>query len=87
MSVSKFSVAVAAMLVLATAAVAVYAWNSLGGVAMPAAGYVALIFGFLGTLGLAAVLIGLMFYSHDNGFDDGAGGPLADKIRDDNIAE
>jgi len=53
---------------------------SLGAVDMTPAGYVALILGGLGTLGLGIGLMALVFYSHRKGFDDRAGAaPLSDR--------
>lgn len=75
---NKLGIAVAALLVLATAAVATYAWHSFSDVAMSTAGYIALIAGSLATLGLAGALIGLLFYSHAKGFDDDVGGRFTD---------
>lgn len=65
-------------LVVATVVVAVYAWNSLGGVTMSTSGYVALILGIVATLALAVGLMGLLFYSHNKGYDDDAGRRLTD---------
>lgn len=70
---NRLGIAAAVLLALATAAVAAYAWHSLSDVTMSTAGYIALIAGSLVTLGLAAGLIGLLFYSHAKGFDDEAG--------------
>lgn len=75
---SKLGIAVAAILALAAASVAVWAWISLGTVPMSASGYAALILGGLATLGLAGGLLALLFYSHNKGFDDAAGGRRAD---------
>lgn len=71
---------VAGLLSLSMLAVAVYLWLSLGDVAMSATGYLALGFGGLATVGLAAGLVALMFYSQRKGYDDRAGAaPGADK--------
>jgi hypothetical protein len=72
---SKIGVLVAAILSLSVMAVAVYLWLSLGDVEVGVAGYIALIAGGLGTLGLGAGLMTLVFYSHRAGFDDRAGTP------------
>jgi hypothetical protein len=72
---SKIGVLVAAILSLSVMAVAVYLWLSLGDVEVGVAGYIALIAGGLGTLGLGAGLMTLVFYSHRAGFDDRAGAP------------
>jgi hypothetical protein len=70
---SWVGVAVAGLLSLSMAAVAVYLWISLGSVDMTPTGYVALVCGGLGTLGLGVGLMALLFYSHNKGFDDRAG--------------
>ncbi len=70
---SKVGVFVAAILSLSVMAVAVYLWLSLGDVEVGTAGYVALIAGGLGTLGLGVGLMALVFYSHRAGFDERAG--------------
>ncbi|MDE2229443.1 MAG: hypothetical protein KGL11_10440 [Alphaproteobacteria bacterium] len=79
---SKLGIAVAAILALAAASVALWAWLSLGAVEMSAAGYIAMVLGGLATLGLGGGLMALLFYSHNKGFDDAAGGrPIDDKKR------
>lgn len=78
---SKLGIAVAAVLALASASVAVWAWMSLGSVPMSASGYVALVLGGLATIGLAAGLLALLFYSHNKGFDEAAGGRRDDQER------
>lgn len=70
---SKTGVIVAAVLSLSVIAVAVYLWLSLGDVDVGLPGYLALIAGGLGTLGLGVGLMSLVFYSHRAGFDDRAG--------------
>ncbi|MDE2166510.1 MAG: hypothetical protein KGJ66_09260 [Alphaproteobacteria bacterium] len=75
---SKLGIAVAAVLALAAASVAIWAWISLGAVQMSASGYIALVLGGVATLGLAGGLIALLFYSHNKGFDDAAGGRRID---------
>ncbi len=75
---SKLGIAVAAILALAAASVAVWAWISLGAVQMSASGYIALILGGVATLGLAGLLMALLFYSHRKGFDEAAGGRRRD---------
>ena len=76
---SKLGIAVAAILALAAASVAVWAWLSLGTVEMSTSGYIAMILGGLATLGLAAGLMALLFYSHNKGFDEAAGGRRDDQ--------
>lgn len=77
---SKVGVIVAAVLSLSVMSVAVYLWLSLGEVDVGVPGYLALIAGGLGTLGLGVGLMALVFYSHNAGFDDRAGGrPTLDK--------
>ena len=71
---NKLGIAVAAVLALCTVSVAVWAWISLGSVEVSTSGYIALVLGGVATLGLAGVLIALLFYSHNKGFDDAAGG-------------
>jgi hypothetical protein len=66
--------AVGAVIVLALAAIGVYTWRSLGDVEMDASGYVALVLGVLGTVGLGGGLMALVFYSNRYGYDDEVGG-------------
>jgi hypothetical protein len=75
---SKIGLAVASLLALSAIAIAVYLWLSLGDVEMGWSGYIAMIAGGLGTLGLGAGLMGLQFYSHRKGFDDRAGASPVD---------
>jgi hypothetical protein len=76
---SKLGALVAGILSLSVMAVAVYLWLSLGDVEMGWAGYLALVAGGLGTLGLGVGLMALVFYSHHMGYDDRAGGnPIRD---------
>ena len=70
---SKLGVAVAGLLAASVITVAVYLWLSLGDSEMSTGGYVAMILGGLGTLGLGAGLMALLFYSHRKGFDERAG--------------
>lgn len=77
---SKVGILVAAALSLSVLAVAAYLWMSLGDVEVGVSGYIALIAGALGTLGLGAGLMTLVFYSHRAGFDDRAGArPLSEE--------
>jgi len=73
---------VAGLLSLSMVAVAVYLWISLGSVDMSPVGYLALIGGGLGTLGLGVGLMSLLFYSNRKGYDDRAGAPPRDDKRD-----
>jgi hypothetical protein len=70
---SIIGIIVAAVLGLSAASIAVYAWLSMGSVAMSTGGYFALVLGGLATLGLGAGLMGLVFYSNRKGYDDAAG--------------
>jgi hypothetical protein len=79
---SKLGLLVAAVMSLSLMAVAVYLWLSLGDVEMTPAGYFALVGGGLATLGLGAGLMGLVFYSNRNGFDERAGAPPVPERRD-----
>lgn len=67
-------IAVAVVIVLALAAIGVYTWESLGAVAMDRNGYVALVLGVLGTIGLGCGLMALVFFSHRHGYDEEVGG-------------
>ncbi|HWI27969.1 MAG TPA: hypothetical protein VN668_13430 [Stellaceae bacterium] len=64
----------AAIIVAALLAIGVYTWRSLGPVEMDFNGYVALILGALGTIGLGCGLMALVFFSHRHGYDDQVGG-------------
>jgi hypothetical protein len=70
---SKLGAAFAGVMALSVMAVAVYLWFSLGDVEMGGAGYLAMILGGLGTLGLGVGLMALVFYSNRKGFDERAG--------------
>lgn len=76
------SISIAVLLCLAGAvlAVALYAWTSLGGMALSTSGWVALSLGILFTVGLGCGLMALVFYSDVSGADERAGGrrPPAD---------
>lgn len=71
---SKLGYAVAAILALSAASVAAWAWVSLGAVTVSTSGCIALVLGGLATLALAGGLMALLFYSHNKGYDDAAGG-------------
>jgi len=63
-----------AAIVLALVAIGIYTWRSLGPTQMDANGYIALVLGVLGTVGLGVGLMALLFFSHRYGYDDAAGG-------------
>ncbi len=71
---TKLGIAVAAILALSTVSVAVWAWISMGATEISTSGYIALILGGLATLGLAGVLLALLFSPHARGSHDAAGG-------------
>jgi nitrate reductase gamma subunit len=71
---SKLGLAVAAALAIAAMGIAWSAWRSLAAVEVGTAGMLAMIFGALATVALAAGLIALLFISNRRGFDDRAGG-------------
>ncbi|MGH7225740.1 MAG: hypothetical protein ACRELF_21180 [Gemmataceae bacterium] len=75
---SKLGIAIAAILALAAASVAIWAWISLSEVKMSTFSYMGLVLGGLTTLGLAGGLMALLFYSHNKGFDDAVGRPSDD---------
>jgi hypothetical protein len=66
--------AIAVVIILALVGIGVYTWQSLGHVAMDANGYLALVLGVLGTVGLGGGLMALVFFSHRYGYDDKVGG-------------
>lgn len=67
-------IVLAGIIVAALLAIGVYTWRSLGPVEMDFNGYVALILGALGTIGLGCGLMALVFFSHRYGYDDQVGG-------------
>lgn len=73
---NTLGIMVAAILALAAASVAFWAWASFSAVKMSVEGYVAMVLGGLATLGLGGGLMALLFYSHNKGFDEAAGGHL-----------
>lgn len=75
---SKLGIAIAAILALAAASVAIWAWITLSEVAMSASSYIGWVLGGLAILGLAGGLMALLFYSHNKGFDDAVGRPSDD---------
>jgi hypothetical protein len=66
--------AIAVALILAVVGVFAYTLVSLRGIAVSAAGYIALIAGSLLTLAIGAGLVFLRYYSNREGFDDRAQG-------------
>lgn len=57
-------------------------WQAIGGGDLPLHGWIALLIGTLGTVGLAWVLMALAFHSHREGWDDQVDNSL-DPGRDD----
>ena len=64
---------VAGVISLSLVVIGVYAWLALGDTGMTASGYVAVVLGALGTIGLGGGLMALLFYSHRHGYDERAG--------------
>ena len=54
---------------IATAGLSLF-WQAIGGGDLPLHGWIALLIGTLGTVGLAWVLMALAFHSHREGWDD-----------------
>ena len=69
---------VGVVLILVLAAIGIYGWASLGDVEMSGGGYVALLVGLIGLIGLGGGLMALIFYSHRHGYDDAVGGGRRD---------
>ncbi len=67
---NKLGIAVACGLGLAILAVALYAWRSMADSELDTAGIIALTLGSIVTLGLGALLVGLMLYSSRSGYDE-----------------
>jgi len=65
--------AVAGAVALLLVAIGVYAWVALGDTGMTAGGYLAVVLGALGTIGLGGGLMALLFYSNRAGYDERAG--------------
>ena len=63
------AIVVLAAFLVSAIAYAVYAWNSLSGVKMPATGWLFMILGAVVTFGLGAGLMALVFYSSRKGRD------------------
>lgn len=64
-----FAIAVLLAFLAAAVAYALYAWNALGTVAIPATGWLFLILGIVVTLLFGGGLMALMFYSSRKGRD------------------
>jgi uncharacterized membrane protein len=72
---SRMAVAVTAViLALALVAIGVYAWRTLGASELTVHGYIALVLGVVGTIGLGVGLMVLVFYSNRYGYDERVGG-------------
>jgi len=66
--------AAAVISALALLAIGIYAWQALGTSALTMHGYIALVLGTIGTVGLGVGLMVLIFYSHRHGYDERVGG-------------
>ncbi len=64
----------AAIIVASLVAIGLYTWFELGDATLSASGYIALVLGIIGTVGLGVGLMALVFYSHRYGYDDKIGG-------------
>ena len=77
MSIAAKSTWIAAALITAAAvaiiAVVIALWRELGDVEISLAGWLAMGFGALATLGLGIGLMALVFISNRRGYDDGSG--------------
>jgi hypothetical protein len=72
---SRLAVAVTAViLALSLVAIGVYAWQTLGASELTVHGYIALVLGIIGTIGLGVGLMVLVFYSNRYGYDERVGG-------------
>jgi len=63
----------AAVLFVCLVAILIYGWLTLRGSAMSTAAVIALVIGVVLTLGLGIGLMTLLFYSHNEGYDDNVG--------------
>ncbi len=70
---TALGIAAAIFCVVAVGVVIAGFWNDLGASEITPAGWLAMIFGVLLTLGLGIGLMALMFFSSRRGYDDGAG--------------
>lgn len=72
---NRVAIAVTAVILsLSFVAIGVYAWQTLGASELTVHGYIALVLGVIGTIGLGVGLMVLVFYSHRYGYDDRVGG-------------
>ncbi len=72
---SRRAMRMAAIIIVASlAAVGLYTWFELSDATLSASGYIALVLGVIGTVGLGVGLMALVFYSHRYGYDDKIGG-------------
>jgi heme/copper-type cytochrome/quinol oxidase subunit 3 len=72
---SRVALAVTAViLALSFVAIGIYAWQTLGASELTVHGYIALVLGVIGTIGLGVGLMALVFYSHRYGYDERVGG-------------
>ena len=72
---SRFAIAITAVvLALSFVAIGIYAWQALGASELTVHGYIALVLGVIGTIGLGVGLMALVFYSHRYGYDERVGG-------------
>jgi len=74
--------AVAGVIALSLLVIGVYAWMALGDTGMTASGYLAVVLGALGTIGLGGGLMALLFYSNRAGYDERAGKSPLERERD-----
>ena len=70
----RMLVVVAVILVLSLIAIGIYAWETLGSSELTVHGYIALVLGCIGTVGLGVGLMALVFYSNRYGYDERVGG-------------
>ena len=70
---AALGIAAAIFCVVAVGVVIAGFWNDLGASEITLAGWLAMIFGVLLTLGLGIGLMALMFFSSRRGYDDAAG--------------
>lgn len=71
---NSISIAVVLALVGGVVAVSVYAWTSMGDVAMSTSGWIALILGIVFTIALGCGLMALVFFSAHTGVDENVAG-------------
>ena len=68
------ALAFAAAFLVLVVVVCAHFWNAIGGPGISAAGWAAMIFGVIATLGLGIGLMSLVFISNRRGYDDGQQG-------------